>query len=197
MENNKILVVDDDVNITREVKKALEDKNYDIDTADNGKTALKLWKKNIYDLVIVDLRIPEIDGRELIDKIKSQEPRTQVIILSGQGKEEDMINGINKHVFRYLPKTIDREDLLKAVKDALLERDPVIKSLERLADKSPDEPILLVGKKSFTPKQLYDEVRKETAIGKQFYEEFLQSLTDFEPPTKSIDELLGIKGVLE
>lgn len=193
MGKNRILVVDDDSNITREVKKALEDINFDVDTADNGKTALKLWQKNIYDLVIADLRIPEIDGRELIDKIKTQQPRTQVIILSGLGREEDMIAGINKHVFRYLSKPVNRDDLLKAVEDALLERDPVIISLEQLAIKNPDEPILLVGKKSYTPKQLFDEVRKETPTGKKFHDEFLKSLTDFEPLNESVDELLGIK----
>jgi DNA-binding NtrC family response regulator len=187
--------VEDDQNILQELKKTLEDEGYDVDSADNGRTALNLWKKNIYDLVLVDLRIPEIDGRDLINKIKSRQPYTQIIILSGQGIEDDLIDAINKHVFKYLKKPVDLEEVLKVVIEAIKERDIVIISLEQLARKSPDEPILLVGKKSFTPRQLYDEVRKGTSVGKQYHEEFLKSLTDFEPPEKSVDELLDIKGV--
>lgn len=192
---NSILIVEDDQNILQELNKNLKDEGYDVHPADNGRTALNLWKKNIYDLVLLDLRIPEIDGRDLIDKIKSRQPYTQIIILSGQGIEDDLIDAINKHVFKYLKKPVDLEEVLKVVSEALKERDIVIISLEQLARKSPDEPILLVGKKSYTPRQLYDEVRKNTTIGKQYHEEFLKSLTDFEPPEKSVDELLDITGV--
>ncbi len=195
MGKSRILIVEDDIDILQELQKNLEDEDYDVDTADNGRTALNLWKKNIYDLVLVDLRIPEIDGRDLIDKIKAGQPHTQVIVLSGQAVEEDLIDAINKHVFKYLKKPVDLEDVLKVTAEALRERDPVVISLEQLAEKSPDKPILLVGKKSYTPRRLYDEVRKGTAVGKQYHEEFLKSLTDFEPPEKSVDELLNIKGV--
>lgn len=197
MEKMRILAVEDDPNILQEVREALEENNYAVDTADNGKTALELWEKNIYDLVIADLRIPEVDGSEVIAQIKTQQPRTQVIILSGQGKEEDMIEAVNHHVFQYLAKPVDLDVLLKTVADALVQRDPVLISLSQMAEKNADEPILLVGKKSFSPKQLYDEVRRETPFGKQFYDEYLASLTDFTPAHGSIDDLLGIKGVIE
>lgn len=195
MVKHNILIVEDDQNILQELKKNLEDEGYEVNAADNGRTALNLWKKNIYDLVLVDLRIPEIDGRDLIDKIKSRQPYTQIIILSGQGMEDDLIDAINKHVFKYLKKPVDLEEVLRVVSEAIKERDIVILSLEQLAQKSPAEPILLVGKRSFTPQQLYDEVRKGTSVGKQYHEEFLKSLADFDPPEKSVDELLDINGV--
>jgi DNA-binding NtrC family response regulator len=195
MEKNRILIVEDDIDILLELQRNLEDEGYEVDTADNGKTAFNLWEKNIYDLVLADLRIPEIDGRELIDKIKAKQPHTQIIILSGQAIEEDLIDAINKHIFKYLKKPVDLEEVLRVTAEALRERDPVVISLEQLAQKSPDKPILLVGKKSYTPRRLYDEVRKGTAVGKQYHEEFLKSLTDFEPPGKPVDELLNIKGV--
>jgi two-component system alkaline phosphatase synthesis response regulator PhoP len=112
MVKHNILIVEDDQNILQELKKNLEDEGYDVDPADNGRTAFNLWKKNIYDLVLVDLRIPEIDGRDLIDKIKSRQPYTQIIILSGQGMEDDLIDAVNKHVFKYLKKPVDLEEFL-------------------------------------------------------------------------------------
>ncbi len=197
MEKHTILVVEDDPNILLELKKTLVDEGYQVDTADNGKDALKLWKQNIYDLVLADLRIPSVDGIVVIDKIKTNQPHTQVIILSGQGNEEDLIVAINKHVFKFLKKPADMADVLNVIGEALRERDPVIMSLERVVEKSPDVPILLVGRKSFTPRQLYDEVRKGTAAGNKFHEEYLKTLTDFEPAVESVDQLLGMNGVAE
>jgi DNA-binding NtrC family response regulator len=197
MENYKILIVEDEHDILNVWKKKLEHEGYTVDIADNGKTALELWEKNIYDVIVVDLRIPEVDGREVINQIKEKQPQTQIIIISGQGKDNDLIDAINKHVFRYLVKPVDLEKIIGTIEDAVKERDPVLIALNTLAEKSPDKPMLFVGRKTFTPKQLYNEVRKNTVFGKEFYDEFLKSLTDFEPTEESGDELLGIKGVIE
>jgi DNA-binding NtrC family response regulator len=191
MKKHSILVVEDDGKILTELIKVFEDEGYDVSAAENGQTALELWENHIYDIILVDLRIPGIDGRDLINQIKSRQPLTQIVILSGQGRDGDLIDAINQHVFAYLPKPAELNDILKAVADSIKQRDPVLMALDQLADKSPDEPILLVGKKSYTPKQLYDEVRKGTSFGKEYHEEFYNSLLDFEPPKLSIDDMLN------
>ncbi len=196
MNKHKIMVVEDDKNILEDLKKVLEHEEYFVDIADNGKTALELWENNIYDLIIADLRIPKIDGSDLIKRIKQEQPLTQIVILSGQGNEGDLINAINKHVFAYLPKPVDLENVLTATEEALEKRDHVLLYLEQMAEKSPDKPILLAGSESYTPQQIYDEVRKGTPFGKQYYDDFKQALNEFEPLEESVDDILGINGIL-
>ncbi|MCP4347450.1 MAG: response regulator [Desulfobacterales bacterium] len=196
MKRYKILVVEDDKTSLEAWKEVLEDEGYYTDIADNGRIATELWENNIYDLIIVDLRIPEIDGRDLINRFKEEQPLTQVIILSGQGKEGDLIDAINKHVFAYLAKPVDLEKLLEVVAEAIQQRDPVLIALDKLAEKSPDAPVLLVGKKTYSPNQLFNEVRKGTELGKEYHNEFMKTLTDFEPAKETVDELLGIKGII-
>lgn len=193
----KILVIEDDHDILKEVRKALEDEGYLVHTADNGKKGLDLWKKNVYDLILVDLRIPGVDGKDLINNIKEAQPYTQIVILSGQGKDDDLIDALNLHVYKYLPKPVKMDILLDTLKEALEKRDLVLLSLETLVLKRPDEPILLVGTKSYTPRQLFDEVRQNTKFGSQYREEFLKSLLDYEPSDESVDDILGMKGVAE
>lgn len=197
MQKNSILIVEDDHDILKEVRKVLEDEGYQVDTADNGQKGLDLWEKNIYDLILVDLRIPGVDGMDLIKKIKKEQPYTQIVILSGQGKDDDLIDALNVHVYKYLPKPVNFPELLDTLKEALEKRDPVLLSLEKMALKRPDEPVLLVGKKSYTPKQLFDEVRRNTEFGKQYREEFLKSLLDYEHTDETVDNILGMKGVAE
>ncbi len=197
MKKHTILFVEDDKIILDKGKKALEDEGYEVDAADNGNNALHLWENNVYDLIIVDLRLPGIDGRDLINKFKEDQPYTQIIIFSGQGKKGDLIDAINKGVFAYLAKPVDLEEFLKTAAEAIRQRDPVLIALDKLAEKSPDEPVLLVGRKAYTPKQLFNEIRKGTKLGREYHDEFMNTLTDFEPSEKTIDELLGIKGVIE
>ncbi len=199
MDKYRLLIVEDNTNLLREWKKVLEDEGYLVDTAENGKDALELWQRSIYDLVLVDLRLPEVDGRDVINVIKASQPHTQIIIISGQGNGDDLINAIKKHVYDYISKPADLDEIIQATSMALQKRNPVLISLERLTEKNPDEPILLIGRDKYTPRQIYDEVRKMTSLGRQFYEDFLKSLTDFIAPNDetSVDDLLGIKGVID
>lgn len=198
MEKYKILIIEDEKNILNDLKEVFEDEDYAVDTADNGQSALEMWERNIYDLTLVDLRIPKIDGRDLINRFKEERPYIQIVILSGQGKEGDLIDAINKHVFAFLPKPdTDLDKVLETTKNALQNRDPVLISLETMAEKSPNEPTLLIGRDAYSPRKLYDELRKGTKIGRQFRDQFIKTLTDFEPPKESLDELLKKEGVLK
>ncbi|MCP4351046.1 MAG: response regulator [Desulfobacterales bacterium] len=197
MEKYNILIVEDDKNLLIDWKKILEDEGYQVDIAENGKVALDLWENNIYDIILADLRMPEIDGREVVNTIKSRQPNTQIIIISGQGKDDDLIDAINKHVFAYLPKSdIDIDDIIETTAEALKKRDHVLLYLEQMAEKSPDKPILLAGSESYTPRQIYDEVRKGTLFGKQYYDDLKQTLIEVEPLEESVDDILGINGIL-
>lgn len=199
MAKSRILIIEDDIFLLEKWKKILEEEGYEVDVAENGKKALALWNQQVYDLLLVDLRMPEVDGMEVIDVVKNQAPLTQVIIISGQGQDSDLIEAINRHVFKYLPKPADLDDILQTIQDALAKRDPVLQALEEMTEQYPDKPILLVGREKYTPHRLYDEVRKMTPLGREFHENFMKSMIDLNMPVddKSEDELLGITSVVE
>ncbi len=183
----RLLIVEDNINLLREWKKILEDEGYLVDMAENGKVALELWQSHIYDLVLVDLRLPEVDGREVINAIKASQPHTQIIIISGQGNDDDLIDAIKKNVYDYISKPAGLDEIIQAISKSLQNRDPVLISLEQLVKKRPDESILLIGGDAYSPRQIYDEVRKMTPLGKQYYE---KTLSDFiTPMTKTTTEI--------
>jgi len=190
MNNYSILLVEDDENLLSEYQRILNQKGYHVNTANNGREGLNLWKKNIYDLVLADLRMPELDGMELIKKIKKNQPLTQVIILSGEGREGDMFDAVNQHVFNYLKKPINLPDLLDSISRAISNRDMVLIALEQMVKKSPNQPEILENGQTFTPKRLYDEVRKNTPYGQKFYKSLKTVLTDVEPLNQTIDDIL-------
>jgi len=197
MNSYHILFVEDTTSLLAEYKMILEKKGYKVDTAENGQVGLQLWEENIYDLVIADLRMPELDGMDLIKILKSKQPLIQVIILSGQGRDNDMIDAINNDVYRYLKKPVHFKDLINTVKDAIDNRDPALLSLDQMVQKSPEKPEIFFGGEPYTPIRIYNELRKGSDFGKNFYSGFIKTLTEFEPFDSSIDELLDINDITD
>jgi len=196
----RILIVEDETNLLKQLKKLIIKEGFIVDIAENGKKALEKWENNIYDLVLLDLAMPKMNGREVLNRIKSKQPLTQIVIISGQGGKDDLIDAINKHVYKYIEKINEKEqlfnDIKMSVKSALENRHPLLLSLESMIEKGENETFLLSGEETFTPKKLYDEVRKGTDFGKQFCKDFEKSIKEFTPIEESIDDLLGIKGVV-
>lgn len=192
----RILVVEDDADICELIAKQLTESGYQVDTAEDGQAGLELWQEHIYDVITVDLRIPILDGSELVRIIKERQPLTQVIILSGLGEEADLINAVNHHVYAYLKKVIDLDVFLDTVQRAISERDQLLLTLEQLAEKMPEQELLLCGYQQYSAHQIYDEVRKGSEVGKQFQSELRKNLLEFQLPYKSIDEILGIESVV-
>jgi len=192
----KILLVEDEENVLLPFAKQLREEGYQVDCAEDGQVALGKWEQGIYDVIVVDLRLPLLDGQELIRIIKEKQPATQIIILSGQGEEEDLIRAVNQHVFAYFKKPVDLEPFILAVHNAIQERDQLLLTLERLAEQAPEKEFLLVGQKSYTPQQIYDEVRKGSEVGKKLRVDFERSLTDFQIHADTIDEMLDFKSII-
>ncbi|MBI3317141.1 MAG: sigma-54-dependent Fis family transcriptional regulator [Candidatus Omnitrophica bacterium] len=117
-----ILVVDDEKNTREGMKQYLESGDYDVMTAADGREGWEIFLKESPDLVLADIRMPSLGGVELLEKIKNQNPKIPVILMTAYGSVEDAVKAIKKGAFYYLTKPVHMEELDYLVKKALSSR---------------------------------------------------------------------------
>ena len=115
----KILIVDDERSIRNTLKDILEVESYQVDVVESGIEALELIKENNYDVVFSDIKMPQMDGVELLQKIKVNNPETPIIMISGHGTIETAVDCIKKGAYDFIEKPIDLNRLLIVVRNAL------------------------------------------------------------------------------
>jgi two-component system copper resistance phosphate regulon response regulator CusR len=120
----KILIVEDEPKVASFIKKGLEENNYDADIAYDGLTAEKLVKSNSYDLFILDIIIPGINGLDLCRKLKEINSNIPVLMLTALGTTDDKITGFEAGASDYLVKPFEFRELLARVKVLLRKPDP-------------------------------------------------------------------------
>jgi two-component system sensor histidine kinase/response regulator len=111
--------VDDDTNILKIVRKLLELKGYSVDTADTGKEAKAKMSSHYYDLALLDIRLPDTDGTELLKEMKKESPETVKVILTGYPTLENAVESLNMGADAYILKPVDPQTLLSIVKENL------------------------------------------------------------------------------
>ena len=111
----KILIADDERTIRETVSMILNEEGYDTDAVSNGKEALALLEVKNYDILITDIKMPEMDGMELINQSFKICPQTSVIIITAHGSVESAIDALRKGAFDYILKPFDFDDLLLRV----------------------------------------------------------------------------------
>ncbi|WP_129631546.1 response regulator transcription factor [Candidatus Oscillochloris fontis] len=117
-----ILVVDDEQNIRLTLSALLRRSGYAITTASNGEEAVALFSTHSFDLMLVDLQMPGINGIQVVDALRSRGLDTEVIVLTGHGSLESAIEGIHHGIFDYMLKTSDPAQIMERVAAALAER---------------------------------------------------------------------------
>ena len=116
MKGMKILVVDDEQTYCDVLKMIFTDKGYIVDTCNNGVEAIRMLEANYYDLVVTDLRMPVMDGFELLLEIKKREYDVEVILLTAFGKVETAVEAMKNGAFTYVTKGSDPEELIVEIK---------------------------------------------------------------------------------
>ena len=118
---SKILIVEDEESIRRVLKKILseEDKSHEIVEAENGIEALNFIKKNQLDLIISDIKMPKVDGIEVLAYVKNNNPDVPVIMISGHGDLDLAVDCMKKGAYDYISKPPDLNRLLTTVRNAL------------------------------------------------------------------------------
>jgi DNA-binding NtrC family response regulator len=126
--NTKILIVDDEHSIRETVSTVLNEEGYETEKASNGKEALELINKKDFDVIITDLKMPEIDGMALLRESFKQCPQTSVIIITAHASLESAIEALRMGAFDYIIKPFDFDDLILKLKRLFEHRDLVLEN---------------------------------------------------------------------
>jgi DNA-binding response OmpR family regulator len=117
--NARILVVDDEETIRTTVKAILEDEGYIVDTASTGAEAISKTEKTSYNIALLDIRLPDMEGVELLRLLKDPVPKTRKIMVTGFPSMQNAITAVNRKADAYLIKPVDIEKLLETIKEQL------------------------------------------------------------------------------
>jgi len=128
-----ILVVDDEVHVRQALKDILTYENYEVEEAADGKTALQLIQQKMFDVVLCDIKMPGMDGLELLQKIQ-EITNVPIIMISGHGTIDTAVEAIKKGAFDYISKPPDLNRLLVSIRNAL-DKQKLLEENKRLKKK--------------------------------------------------------------
>lgn len=114
----KILIVDDERAIRNSLSEIMADEGYSVDTAENGRAAVEMAEKEHYDVVFCDIKMPEMDGIEVLEKLKEDGVDSEMIMISGHGDISTAVDCIKKGAFDFIQKPLDLNRILITVKNA-------------------------------------------------------------------------------
>jgi two-component system nitrogen regulation response regulator NtrX len=115
----KILIIDDEKAIRRTIKEILEFEKYTVDEAEDGQQGLEMALKGHYDVILSDIKMPKLDGTELLSKLMAHGTESSLIMMSGHGNIENAVDAVKKGAFDYLAKPIDLNRLLVTIRNAM------------------------------------------------------------------------------
>jgi DNA-binding NtrC family response regulator len=118
-EKARILIVDDEESIRKVLATILEEEGYKVETAINGKDALKKSKDGFYNLALLDIRLPDLEGTELLSTMKETTPKMIKIIMTGYPSLQNAVEALNQGADAYILKPFKVEDVLQTIKDQL------------------------------------------------------------------------------
>ena len=119
MKKTSILIVDDNESILETLTAILEEKGYHTDTAKNGREATEKAKTNFYNLALLDIKLPDIEGTKLLTEIEETSPRMVKIMITGYASLENAVEALNLGADAYIMKPLDPENLLKVINEKL------------------------------------------------------------------------------
>ena len=119
MLRKQILVVDDDKSIRDSLKQILELEGYCVDIAETGGEAIEKSRNVTYNLALLDIRLPDMEGTKLLSRLHQGEPRTRMIMITGYPSLENIVNSLNQGADGYLSKPVNPVKLMRMIKEQL------------------------------------------------------------------------------
>jgi len=127
---SKILIIEDEAAIRRVLKKIIseENDNYQVEEAEDGLQGIEMIKDNDYDLVLCDIKMPKMDGVEVLERVKKIKPEIPMVMISGHGDLDTAVNTMRLGAFDYISKPPDLNRLLNTVRNALDRKELVVEN---------------------------------------------------------------------
>jgi DNA-binding NtrC family response regulator len=133
--NVRILIVDDDETIRKVLEAILQEEGYVTDSVDTGKKAIERTEKQYYNVALLDVRLPDIEGIELLTKLHDTTPKMRKIIITGFPTLQNAVAAVNQGADAYIMKPFDVEKMLQTIKDQLKkQQDEKAFSEEKIAE---------------------------------------------------------------
>jgi DNA-binding NtrC family response regulator len=117
-----VLVIDDDAGVRSMLSSILEDAGYSVEAVDNGKEAIKTCEKLPFDVALVDINLPDIQGTELLHKLKQIQPKMVKIIITGQPSIENAVKALNEKSDGFITKPFDPQELLEMIRKLIADK---------------------------------------------------------------------------
>jgi DNA-binding NtrC family response regulator len=130
----KILVIDDEDSIRNTLQEILEYEKYEVDLAAEGAAGLEFIKQNSYDVILCDIKMPGLDGIEVLERVIRLQPDCPVIMISGHGNIDTAVEAIKKGAYDFIEKPLDLNRLLITIKNAL-DKSTLVEETKRLKQK--------------------------------------------------------------
>ena len=104
----KVLIADDEVELTRALEAILKFNKYEVDIVENGEDALKKTEENKYDVLILDVMMPKMTGIEVVEELRRKNINTPILMLTAKAETEDKVEGLDKGADDYLTKPFEK-----------------------------------------------------------------------------------------
>ena len=130
----RILIVEDEKKVAAFIKKGLEEETYAVDIATDGEEGFHLGEQNQYDLIILDLMLPKINGLDILSGLRSQNIETPILLLTAKDSVEDKVEGLNQGADDYLTKPFAFSELLARIRVLLRRGKSESKTTLEIAD---------------------------------------------------------------
>jgi DNA-binding response OmpR family regulator len=124
-----VLLVEDEPSMAKGLEMVMNEKGYHVDLAATGQAALNAFGADTFDLLVADLRLPDIDGMEVIEHVRGTHPDTKVIIITGYPSVSSAVKAVKVGVSDYLRKPFTSDEFLVAVSDVMMEKKPSMEEL--------------------------------------------------------------------
>lgn len=131
---SRILVIDDERAIRNSLKEILEYENHEVELAEDGPTGIEMVSKNGFDVVLCDIKMPQMDGIEVLENLQDKNPEIPVIMISGHGNIDTAVDAIKKGAFDFIEKPLDLNRILITIRNAT-DKNTLIKETKILKKK--------------------------------------------------------------
>jgi ActR/RegA family two-component response regulator len=138
-----ILVMEDDLNVAKGLEMVLSENGFDVNLAGTGELAMEAFRQKRFDLLVADLRLPDIDGMDIIRTIKAQKPETEVVVITGYGTTATAVEAMKLGVSDFLPKPFTEDQINAAIENALKSLEGAFKETPSAAASATEEDILI------------------------------------------------------